>query len=230
LWIGTWGLGLIRFNYNNYNTEHFHYDTKNKSGMQSNSIKTIIAEGSALWIGTLDAGLYKYDITKKVWVNYKYKAGNNLGISDNKIFALYKDRNENLWIGTFGGGLSLLLKEEQLKPANEAKFKNYKYFHGIRGLSHNIVTSLLQDRKGFLWIGTYGGGLDKLNLKKGAFTNYHFDPNDLTSLSKNDVLSIYEDASGTIWVGTHLGKGLSKIETSIEKFNRVVKMQKVKKS
>ncbi len=223
LWIGTWGLGIIRFNYNNNSTQHFHYDSRNPSGIQSNSIKSIQVDGKYLWVGTLDCGLYNYNTVTNIWTNYKNQAGNNYSLSDNKIYSIYKDRNENLWIGTFGGGLSLLSKEEQTKQANEAKFHNYKYNPRNKGLSNNFVTTLLQDKKGFLWIGTYGGGIDKLNLSTGVFENYHFDPNIPTSLSKNDILSIYEDASGTIWVGTHLGKGLSKLETSVEKFNRITK-------
>ncbi len=223
LWIGTWGLGIIRFNYNNNSTQHFHYDSHNPAGLQSNSIKTIYVDGNFLWIGTLDCGLFKYNTATNVWTNYKYQAGNNYGLSDNKIYSIYKDKNENLWIGTFGGGLNLLSDKEQTKPASEARFRHYKYIPGKKGVSNNIITSLLQDRKGSLWIGTYGGGIDKLDLSTGVFKNYHFDPNIPTSLSKNDILSIYEDASGTIWVGTHLGKGLSKLETSVEKFNRVVK-------
>jgi len=43
-----------------------------------------------------------------------------------------------------------------------------------------------------------------------------------TCVSKR-LLSLMEDASGTVWIGTHLGKGLSKMESNVEKFKHVSK-------
>src|SRR6516162_9352157 len=50
-----------------------------------------------------------------------------------------------------------------------------------QGLSSNAVTSILQDREGYIWIGTQDGGLNKYDGY--TFTSYTFDPLDSNSLS-----------------------------------------------
>ena len=70
------------------------------------------------------------------------------------------------------------------------------------GLSDSIVTCLLQDNIGFLWIGTENG----LNRYDGYnFTIYRHDPKDPQSLSSNEIQVLYEDAEGTLWIGTDDG-------------------------
>ncbi|MDR7129540.1 signal transduction histidine kinase/ligand-binding sensor domain-containing protein/DNA-binding response OmpR family regulator [Algoriphagus sp. 4150] len=71
------------------------------------------------------------------------------------------------------------------------------------GLSNNAVTSIYQDKRGFIWIGTYDG----LNRYDGYnFFVYRNQPTDTTTLVNNRIVSIYENDAG-IWVGTK--KGLS---------------------
>ncbi len=75
-------------------------------------------------------------------------------------------------------------------------------FERLDGLSHNTVTALLQDREGFLWIGTSDG----LNRYDGYdFVVYRHDRFDSTSLSNNVVKALLEDQAGTLWVGTDGG-------------------------
>ena len=84
------------------------------------------------------------------------------------------------------------------------------------GISNNYVTALLQDKKGYLWIGT----MDGLNKYDGyTFTKYRFDPTDSNSLSQNMIYTIWEDTlRGFIWVGTY--EGLCRFDRRTEKFTR----------
>ena len=59
-----------------------------------------------------------------------------------------------------------------------------------------------------LWIGTFGGGVDRFSRSKHKFTLYRHDPVDVQSLDNNTVFPIYEDRRGTLWVGT-LGGALN---------------------
>ncbi len=67
------------------------------------------------------------------------------------------------------------------------------------GLSSNYVSTLLQDRKGFMWFATQEG-LQKFDGY--TTTLYQNDPNDSNSLSHNNVSFVYEDKVGLLWVGT----------------------------
>jgi class 3 adenylate cyclase/ligand-binding sensor domain-containing protein len=74
-----------------------------------------------------------------------------------------------------------------------------KTFSSTDGLANNIVSSIVQDKKGFLWIGTYGG----LNRYDGReFKTYTM----ANGLVFDAVRSVFvDDASDDIWVGTELG-------------------------
>jgi signal transduction histidine kinase/ligand-binding sensor domain-containing protein/DNA-binding response OmpR family regulator len=86
------------------------------------------------------------------------------------------------------------------------------------GLSQGAVYSLLQDSRGFIWIGTKDG----LNRYNGyTFTVYQHDTFDSTSISNNYVTSTYEDAHGDIWVGT-LSGGLNRFDRQQNVFQRYV--------
>ncbi|MBE0571538.1 MAG: response regulator [Ignavibacteriaceae bacterium] len=85
------------------------------------------------------------------------------------------------------------------------------------GLSSNTVFSIIQDSKGFLWIGTYDG----LNRYDGyEFKVYKNLPEDSTSISDNMIRVLHEDKYGNIWVGCGWGGGLNKFSRETEKFVR----------
>jgi signal transduction histidine kinase/CheY-like chemotaxis protein/ligand-binding sensor domain-containing protein len=93
------------------------------------------------------------------------------------------------------------------------KFKNLST---TQGLSINNATCILQDRNGFIWIGTRDG----LNKYDGYnFTVYRSQPEDSSSISANFVWSMKEDKEGNIWVGT-VGGGLNKYISRTDKFIR----------
>lgn len=48
----------------------------------------------------------------------------------------------------------------------------FKHYQVDDGLLHNSVTSIIQDSKGLIWIGTEDAGLNKFDLKTRKFTNY----------------------------------------------------------
>jgi signal transduction histidine kinase/ligand-binding sensor domain-containing protein/DNA-binding response OmpR family regulator len=71
------------------------------------------------------------------------------------------------------------------------------------GLSNNEVTSIIQDKVGFIWIGTNDG----LNRFDGySFKTYRHIIKDSSSLSDNSVWCLLEDRYGFIWIGTKSGK------------------------
>lgn len=81
------------------------------------------------------------------------------------------------------------------------------------GLPSDIANCLLQDREGFLWLGTANG---LVRYDGYAFNVFRYAPDDPHSLGANIVEALYEDRSGTIWVG-HVN-GLSRFDKQTERF------------
>jgi len=90
--------------------------------------------------------------------------------------------------------------------AQNPKFHNFYYrlYTVEHGLSTSSIFSLFQDKKGDLWIGTIGGGI---NIYNGVSFKNISKENGLVGKS---VYSIIQDRKGTMWIGTD--KGVSKIE------------------
>ncbi len=83
------------------------------------------------------------------------------------------------------------------------------------GLSSDVVTSLLVDSRGFLWVGT----VDGLNRYDGyEFRIYRSDPNDSLGLSYNWITDISEDRSGYLWISTTSG-GLCRLDPFADTFS-----------
>lgn len=80
---------------------------------------------------------------------------------------------------------------------------NYMFKHyGVEtGLSQSTVFTVIQDRTGFIWLGTKEG----LNRFDGTSFKIYRAHNDEHSLHSNIVTSLFEDVKGNIWVGTDIG-------------------------
>lgn len=86
-------------------------------------------------------------------------------------------------------------------------------FERISGLSHNTILALLQDREGFIWIGT-SDGLSRFDGYE--FITYLHVPRDTTSLFSNTVTALLEGRDGTLWVG--MENGLDAFDRTTEQF------------
>ena len=75
----------------------------------------------------------------------------------------------------------------------------FKQLTDADGLSQSTIFAMLQDRDGYLWLGT----IDGLNRYDGyEFRVYSNDPSDSSSISDNFISALCEDSDGFIWVGT----------------------------
>ncbi len=84
------------------------------------------------------------------------------------------------------------------------------------GLSQNTVYSIVQDRQGYMWLGTKIG----LNRYDGyGFRVFTHDPFEPGSLSDAFVRVVIEDRDGALWIGTNQG-GLNRFDPSTETFTR----------
>lgn len=167
----------------------------------------------AEWFAIREYGLFaSYKEIGKV-INYTHSKYNSTGINSNVPQCLYVDKNSNLWVGTFDGGVNFYSPQR-------------KVFHNISdnflktGLLNNKVKTIYQDRDGDIWIGTkVGGMLSKFNIETQTFTHYRHDPNDPQSLSDEYIFAITDAEPGYLWVGTMRG-GLNRFNKKTGKCER----------
>ena len=70
------------------------------------------------------------------------------------------------------------------------------------GLSQNTVQKVMQDSRGYIWLGTQGG-LDRFNGYE--FVHYESESSDSTTIPFGYIWSIEEDKNGIMWLGTQQG-------------------------
>jgi len=201
---------LIIFNYSfpqrgKYRFEHL----TTENGLFQNVVYSVLQDSKGfLWIGTQD-GLIRYDgYNFKV---YKHESGNPNSISNNEIETIYIDKNDNLWIGTLGGGLNKYDGETEEFISYQADDQN-KF-----SISSNLVMAIYEDQEGTLWLGTDGGGLNRFDRSNNQFTSFKKDSLDSNTISNNKVYAICEDRSGNFWLGT-FGGGLNRFDVKTKKF------------
>lgn len=201
IWLATYGAGVCKFDgkaFTNYT---------DKDGLGNNTVWTIFEDKRGnIWFGTNGGGVIRYD--GKYFTRFTL----NEGLSSNTVWSIAEDKSGNLWFGTGGGGVSkyngncvddILIGTNlywhdaaELKKNKKDQIKHFVHYTTKEGLSNNTVWTILQDRKGNMWFGTYGGSVCKFDGK--SFTHY----TKAAGLGSNTVLSMHEDKSGHLWFGT----------------------------
>ncbi len=99
-------------------------------------------------------------------------------------------------------GTKLYAQQSINKPDSAQNTFRFEHFTTEQGLSENFIYSIIQDSKGYLWIGTHDG----LNRYDGyRFKKFRHNPADSNSLPNNTISSICEDGQGNIWLATNGG-------------------------
>ena len=123
-----------------------------------------------------------------------------------------------IYIRIFSVLLGFTLSGLIYPPLLEAQTENYRFEHlSIEdGLSQNLVSSIIQDYRGFMWFGTKDG----LNRYDGySFKVYRNEIGDSTTISDNFITSLYVDSKSRLWVGTR--NGLNLFDAKTDKFYRM---------
>ncbi|NRR29107.1 diguanylate cyclase [Oxalobacteraceae bacterium] len=104
--------------------------------------------------------------------------------------------------------LALLMASAGAAPAPSLRFKKL----GPLGNDEPSMLSLMQDRKGFVWVGTHTNGLYRYNGYQAV--KYRSNPANPRSLPHDRVSALFEDRAGRIWAGTQNGLARFNPETN----------------
>ena len=102
------------------------------------------------------------------------------------------------------------------EPATLARKLRFQRLDRERGLPQNSVSSVVQDRTGFIWLGTQDG-LARYDGQR--FLTFRHDPDDPTSISASNISALLLAKDGTLWVGT-VGGGVNRYLPDRRAFDR----------
>ncbi|MBN1415147.1 MAG: PAS domain-containing protein [Bacteroidales bacterium] len=227
-WFGTRNEGLVKMDIKTGNIHKYRKRDNHPGSLSSDNILILCpsmdGDKEILWIGTDGGGLNKFDCAAGRFMHYRKDPDDVYSLSNDHVYAILDYDAEHLLVGTWGistsGGLDLFNKKT-------GRFINFDSSpDDPTTLSSRIVLRIYRDRSGVIWIGTKGGGLNKMTVKNinasvpeeiAGFSSYQSIPGQTNSLSHNDVFSIYEDKNGVLWIGTG-GGGLSRFDRTHESF------------
>jgi len=222
LWIGnTSGLDMmlpIEKNPDKAIFKHYQYNPYNKKGITEGTVLSLLEDrkNQKLWIGVENGCLNMIDLKEinESYDNFSCYCSDPTklySLSNNSVYSLFKDKQGNIWIGTWGNGINII------SIARE-KFTLYRTEpFNTNSLINNHVNTFFDDND-FLWIGTEGG-LERFNKKNRTFKHYIHNPIDKTTIGSNAIVTINKDAMGTLWVGGW-NSGLNRFNYKNESFTR----------
>ena len=149
--------------------------------------------------------IIRYDPATGGFTTYRYPV--DLRVFPYEFLQCIYEDGALMWFGSVGGLFCLSTKNNQIK--------HYVFRQSdTTSLSNNLVLSLCNDAaqpQRYLWIGTRGGGLNRLDKRTGTFTRY----TTKNGLPNNVVYGILPDEKGNLWLSTN--KGLSQFNTATKR-------------
>ena len=225
LWFSTENGGLNKLVIKkNDSSKDFKFEKFNKPVDDGTNVKTlaihsIFSEGkNRLWIGYYGSGLGLVEWNtpeSKPYFSFINPADQKAQFTGKIIRDIFRDTSGVLWITT-NNGLNKLI--ENSTDITKSYFKSYRFdSSNDNSIGSDYTLQIFESANKTLWIGTIGGGLNKLIRNKErsviGFKRY----NTQNKQFPNDVInSIQEDDNGFLWVGTNTG--LVKFDPKKESF------------
>jgi ligand-binding sensor domain-containing protein len=170
LWVSTYG-GLSKLNLIQGQSRHFTQQETN--GLSNNHIFAMhLDPNGLLWLGTRGGGLNCFDTNTEDWQVFKQNRQAKQGISNDYIWHILQESDSEFWLATDHG----LERIHWDARSRKARFQNFSHeAQQPESLSNNYINFLHKSKDGQLWVGTSGGGLNRLDsISAGKAWFSHF--------------------------------------------------------
>ncbi|GAB3416886.1 ligand-binding sensor domain-containing protein [Niabella aquatica] len=175
LLIGTSKEGLLEFDRSQKTIKHL---INGKEKAANIFVRNILQVSDSSFFISTENGLYIYNPVNSSYRHLLKTSLNPFSLSDNALYALCKDSEGGIWIGSYFGGVNYL-------PHSPLIFEKHIPTSDPNSLSGNAVREITKDRYGNIWIGSEDGGLTLLDPAKNAFKKYK--PDRLNRLSSSNI-------------------------------------------
>lgn len=192
--------GLLLFNTITEEYQLFTEDETNPHSLSNRFVYPIIKDHEGgIWIGTYYGGVNYISPNTGQFESFVHSRFSN-SVNGIVIGRFCEDSNGDVWIASDDGGLN------RFSPKNR-KFSHYLPLEGKNSLSYHNVHALCMDDDN-LWIGTYTGGVNVLNLQTGTFKTYSAYQDNPASLDGTSSYAIFKDRKERIWITSMSGVNL----------------------
>jgi signal transduction histidine kinase/ligand-binding sensor domain-containing protein/CheY-like chemotaxis protein len=207
IWVGSWGYGLFRLEnpYNPQKTTYINYrHYKNDAGSLSDNIVYALSQDlntNTIWVGTR-SGLSILNDNKNTssFTNHLPNQSERF-LLYNEVNSILRDNSGLMWLGTLGGGVSIVNTQRimfNLNQLTEVKNKIYS----------NSVRSIYIDNNGINWLGIGSYGLVSYNPSKNKYTFYEDHPDFAENPINSTVYSTIQPYNtNSYWFATY-GQGI----------------------
>jgi signal transduction histidine kinase/ligand-binding sensor domain-containing protein/DNA-binding response OmpR family regulator len=208
LWVGTDGGGLNCLPYKSSQVKTYTYNPDVKTTLPDNAVISLFEdEKQNIWVGTYLGGLSLYNPNTGSFSTYLIDPLRK-GRDFNFVTSIISDRRDGLWISTNGGGVQHFNTKTKLFKRIQTAIINNQSIQ-----LPTFLTTLLLDREGALWIGSYNGLFywDQNKNKYESFTSGN-------GRLENEGINTLHEEKTAIWFGT--ASGLYSIDKRTHKINR----------
>ena len=203
LWVGSWSQGLFRVELASGDTRRFLPGGTDAPGLRTSRILRLAAgPGGSVYIGT-DRGLAWFDPDCAFIKALDHRRSARVAGRGFLIEALDVDDRGGVFAGHWGEGLVRFTPSDQIFHVERDRDE------GQTGLKQGRVRAVLEDRRGDLWVGSFGGGVQRVAAgarRDGVewpFETLPF-PADAPEAARL-VWNLMQDRAGRIWVATDNG-------------------------
>lgn len=219
IWLGT-NNGLALYNAANDNFITFRNNKNDKYATLCSRILSIRQlKDNRLWIASELNGIAILNLKQGMFlspeelsIEYIQEGDDSRSLSNASARCIFQDSFDNIWIGTWGGGINFISSKPPL-------FTTLSYSpipNNENSLNNKVASSLCMDRQGRVWIGTDGGGINVFEGEK-RIAIYRKESGDIPS---NFILASLQDSKGNLWFGSYQG-GISYYDSRNKRFRSI---------
>lgn len=206
IWIATRGGGLNKYDQLNRQFVVFRHSPDNPRSLTHDRVYKIFEDSKArLWIAT-DGGLNLFDSSNNDFTRIQHKSSQQAALNHNRVLSIFEDHGGLLWFGTLAG--------INIWNPNLAIFNHYRNIpEDEYSLINNTVYALAQRNENEIAIGTFGSGINILNLETDEIRPLNLELQNATHAQR--IISLMVDNKQNLWAGS-LSKGVEVFSSDLK--------------